>query len=1310
MSEQASRANLEAAAVRPEDFLDLQRKALQEVLNLSAEVMGPRVAEVEERLRRETAEADAALRTRLAEIESRAQSGLADAKRTYAEQRAAVESEYQSAVDSQSSKTRLAIDRLRSNTRAYEAGLQHQMQDQFLLADTVAQATCDRLRKERGAAERQIEADLKKIENLKLNAEWVLESHHIPVPPEPQLADAGRTPDDDDAASPHERCMSDAVKRLEALEHLAERGRLAIGRLSTTGVIVGLLIAAGLIALTVLKVHGAPPLIVSLPIAVVATTAVALLARWTLIRRHRVRLLASYAPLAVDLAAARRAFDEYAARTRKLHARKEARAAEVRRNNPEKAAIKQKFAALAADARRQEAESLAELDSSARRQQTEADQRREAGLAAADAQFRERTDSLRDAAQRESAAARSEHQSRVAAAKQKHSDDRAALDADWNAGRQKIDRLVEAAERIRPDPQTPWQPRPAAADDFAALVPFGRWRLQLPTRSGAGLPPDGSDPADSRGSSPAALAVPGNCSLLLQTSRAGRQHAVDTLRVIMLRLLTTLQPGRVRFTILDPLGLGESFAGFMHLADYEEALVGGRIWTDAEHIEARLTELTTHMENVIQKYLRNEFASIDAYNRQAGQLAEPYRFLVIADFPTNFNDNAIRRINSIISSGPRCGVFTLMVHDTRLKLPPELPLEDLASGRLHLVSRDDSFIAEDPLLRRFPLELDMPPPEDELTRLMHDVGSRAKNAFHVELPFDSIVPQVSERWSRSAADDLTIPIGHAGAVRLQHFCLGRGLAQHALIAGKTGSGKSTLLHVIVTNLALWYSPEEVELYLIDFKKGVEFKTYVTHALPHARAIAIESDREFGVSVLQRLDAEMTRRGDLFRAAGVQDIAAYREAAQQRLPRTVLIVDEFQVFFAEDDRLSQEAAVLLDRLVRQGRAFGIHVVLGSQTLAGTAGLARSTMGQMAVRIALQCSEADSQLILDDTNVAARLLARPGEAIYNDAGGLVAGNSNFQVAWLSDEGQAAHLDAIQSLARQSDWNGEPPIVFEGNALADIRLNRPLAALIESPAWPQPALAPKVWLGDPVAIKDPTHLALRRQSGAHALLIGQRDDVAHSLLAAAALCLAAQHAPQTASFIVFPGADEPTAGELQAVTALLPHATRRVEWREVPAAIAELAAETKRRLENGPADAPAIYIIIDGLQRYRALRRNEDNFSISESDAPPATDRQFAELLREGPPLGIHVIAWADTYATLERTLERQSIREFDNRILFQMSATDSSNLIDSPEANRLGFHRAFFFSEERGLLEKFRPYAPLDPGWLKQVHQSFNRKPS
>ena len=57
-----------------------------------------------------------------------------------------------------------------------------------------------------------------------------------------------------------------------------------------------------------------------------------------------------------------------------------------------------------------------------------------------------------------------------------------------------------------------------------------------------------------------------------------------------------------------------------------------------------------------------------------------------------------------------------------------------------------------------------------------------------------------------------------------------------------------------------------------------------------------------------------------------------------MPRTLLVIDEFQELFVDDDKVSQDASLLLDRLVRQGRAFGMHVLLGSQTLGG---LIRST---------------------------------------------------------------------------------------------------------------------------------------------------------------------------------------------------------------------------------------------------------------------------------------------------------------------------------------------------------------------------------
>ena len=149
----------------------------------------------------------------------------------------------------------------------------------------------------------------------------------------------------------------------------------------------------------------------------------------------------------------------------------------------------------------------------------------------------------------------------------------------------------------------------------------------------------------------------------------------------MLRYLTSIPAGKVRFTIVDPVGLGENFAAFMHLGDYHELLVTNRIWTEAQHIEQRLTDLTEHMENVIQKYLRNEFETIEEYNTMAGEVAEPFRILVVANFPTNFNDAALRRLISIVNSGARCGVYALVMLDTKLGLPSGFPIEGAGRPR-----------------------------------------------------------------------------------------------------------------------------------------------------------------------------------------------------------------------------------------------------------------------------------------------------------------------------------------------------------------------------------------------------------------------------------------------------------------------------------------------------------------------------------------------------------------------------------------------------------------------------------------------------
>ena len=850
-----------------------------------------------------------------------------------------------------------------------------------------------------------------------------------------------------------------------------------------------------------------------------------------------------------------------------------------------------------------------------------------------------------------------------------------------------------------------WKPRAA----LPPVIRFGEYTVQR-DKLQDGIPADERlHHAPATFTAPALLNFPRGCSLLLHASEADREGAARVLQTVMLRMLTAIPPGKVRFTILDPVGRGENFAAFMHLADHDEQLVTNRIWTELPHIEQRLADLTAHMENVIQKYLRNQYPTIEDYNNEAGEVAEPFRILVVANFPVNFSTDAARRLISIASSGARCGVYTLIGVDPKQPLPQGIDLNDLKASCVNLTWEKGRCTWANADFGPYPLTLDAMPDNDFSTRILQQVGRKAKEASRVEVPFEFITAPQEQWWRSDSRSGVAVPLGRAGATKRQLLQLGRGTSQHVVVAGKTGSGKSTLLHALITNAALLYSPEEIEFYLVDFKKGVEFKTYATHELPHARVVAIESEREFGLSVLQRLDAELKVRGEKFREVNAQDVAAYRAARPDAvLPRILLIVDEFQEFFVEDDRLAQDAAQLFDRLVRQGRAFGLHVLLGSQTLGGAYSLARSTIDQMAVRIALQCSENDAHLILSDDNSAARLLSRPGEAIYNDANGLVEGNNPFQVVWLpepSREKYIGHVRALDAAARatKGDPLPRPQIVFEGNAPADLSRNPLLARLLHAPRRPENLKAYHAWLGDAIAIKDPTAAVFRPQTGSNLLIVGQQEEAALGIVTAMLLSLAAQYAPDQARFLVIDASpsDAPHAGFLAGLAEVVPHTLRVAGPRDVPAAIGELAELVTQRQQAPDRVTPTHYLFVYGLHRVRDLRRAEDDYSFGSSTEALTPPQQLSNILREGSALGVHAIFWADTLTNVTRCLDRQALREIEMRVLFQMSASDSSTLIDNPAASKVGPHRALFHSEEQGRMEKFRPYGLPPAEWLADL---------
>jgi len=899
------------------------------------------------------------------------------------------------------------------------------------------------------------------------------------------------------------------------------------------------------------------------------------------------------------------------------------------------------------------------------------------------------------------------------------------LEAEWKNAIEPIYEGIKSANDRAGKLFPPWQAALleswAPPAEFSAAAQFAQLQVEVEKLAETTIKDKRlALPGPSRFSVPLCLAYPEQGSILFETSDWGHDEAIGALNNIILRLLATAPPGRLNFTILDPVGLGQNFAGIMHLADYEEQIINSRIWTQSGQIEQKLAHLNEHMEKVIQMYLRNEYATIAEYNEQAGVIAEKYYFLVVADFPANFTETAAKRLLSIAASGARCGVYMLIHWDQRQPLPPEFIPDELRASSVCLSGKGNQFLLGGKAIPGTDLLLDAPPPPEFAIEFVNKVGLSSRDSSRVEVPFSHVAPPEAEIWTEETANELRVPVGRTGATKFQYLAIGKGTCQHALIAGKTGSGKSTLFHVIITNLALWCSPEQVEFYLVDFKKGVEFKCYATHRLPHARVVAIESDREFGLSVLQRVDDELRHRGDLFRQLGVQDVAGYKRAGgTEPIPRSLLIIDEFQEFFVEDDRISQTASLLLDRLVRQGRAFGIHVLLGSQTLGGAYTVARTTLGQMVIRVALQCNEADAYLIMDENNPAPRLLSRPGEGIYNDMAGMIEGNSPFQVVWLPDQVRETYLAKVRARAdreevQSSGADGGPrypgPIVFEGNAPADVRENALLQGLLDAQCV-KPAPAGRIWLGAPNSIKGPTEAKFQRQSGNNLLLVGQRDEAMLAMLSVGLVSLAAEYPLGAARIILCDGTapGTPQREYIERIVRAIPHPIKVAKPGDLVEIMQDLAGEMKQRSEAADAEAAApVFLFIHGLQKYSKLRYEEDfGFSTSETEGPPNPALVLNNLVCEGTRLGFHVIATCDTYNNVNRFLSRKALSEFEMRVLFQMSANDSASLIDNPKASLLGLHRALFYNAQEGYLETFRPYALPGNEWIEQTDRNLAR---
>ncbi|RKQ93823.1 FtsK/SpoIIIE family protein [Solirubrobacter pauli] len=773
---------------------------------------------------------------------------------------------------------------------------------------------------------------------------------------------------------------------------------------------------------------------------------------------------------------------------------------------------------------------------------------------------------------------------------------------------------------------------------------------------------------------PLLLSHPLTSGVAIASGVARRQEAIDLARSLALRSLAATPPGKLRFIFVDPVSLGQSVADFRHLAEYDTRLVDTKTWTTEREIETKVHELAAHLEVVISTYLRGQFDSIEDYNRQAGEVAEPYRVLVVLDYPTGFSAAAARQLLSLIENGTRCGVHVILQHDPERGSVGEVPLARLTHSmqRIDLTTTVGRVILPAPIgevaadfvpdgLPRMTFTADGRA-ETPTAQLLLRVGAEARRAPSGPVTLRQVVPIVNRLvatdlssqvpavrpgapdldpadsatwWNATTATGACAPIGRSGAhdIAALYFSSTE-IAGGAIVVGLPRTGKSTALHAAIVSLAMVYPPEELELYLVDSKHGVEFKVY--EHLPHARLVSINSEREFSVNVLQSLDGEIRRRAELMKreTAGKANITEYRSTTGKAMPRIVLFMDEFHELFEEDDALGQAAFRAFSNIVRQGPFAGVHVVVSSQTLSSMPAMDRSTLALLPMRVAFMCNDADADLVMGDLNREVRALTQQGEGIFNPARGEPSHNKPFRGLYIPSDERGLLLTEIGQKAARAGIT-RVPRVFDGDRLAQ----RPSA-------WPQVSAGrPVLALGEPFDLDPYAGIALRRGRGSNVLLLGSAaDDADADPAVAAALqsCVAGAKVNGMAVQVIdFIGDTEPAEGlDLLELCEALSVSYRRASGflGELEATLGEV--ETRRRAED--YRRPGRLLVLNGIHRAFDLAP-EDPYA--DPDDPPRPGTLLARVVRDGPEVGCHTAVLVDSLVQFERKAGRDLLSEFE-----------------------------------------------------------------
>lgn len=373
-----------------------------------------------------------------------------------------------------------------------------------------------------------------------------------------------------------------------------------------------------------------------------------------------------------------------------------------------------------------------------------------------------------------------------------------------------------------------------------------------------------------------------------------------------------------------------------------------------------------------------EYGDVAKYNDSKNRVVVPYDVVVINDYQKCVNE--MSDLDALFENGHKGGIYFILMNNLDFKSDRDID-SLMALKDFYQVLEAENFgnYSKDAVIRCTPI-LDNPILAKACFNYINESAELPQVAV-ASVDYDKILSKGFKTIDKA----MVIPVGSSENGELVNFTIDTVSHIHCFIIGQSGTGKSVFLHDVIIGAMAKYSPDELELYLMDFKiGGVEFNRYRNEK--HVKALLVDnSDIQITLEILRDISNKMRERGKQLRASGVSNIVEYNQVnPTKKMPRIVFIADECHVMFptmnSKDTKLYREISEILQKIAKEGRSQGVHLVLATQTIA-QAEISSEILNNISDFYLLKCSPSDSErLVRGSVDTTSGL--KTGQVLHHD----------------------------------------------------------------------------------------------------------------------------------------------------------------------------------------------------------------------------------------------------------------------------------------------------------------------------------------